>query len=123
MSYIAPSVMLVNVYIVEYVYITKLCTIKNVFSVMLLSTYHKHALNANDKHFRRNLRTAPLIFQVCLFQLCFHIWYYTFHIFFCPQQLDTSSLLMSVFDENLYFLCNLSFSIKVFLDLLGYVIG
>ena len=70
--------MLVNVYIVEYVYITKLCTIKNVFSVMLLSTYHKHALNANDKHFRRNLRTAPLIFQVCLFQLCFHIWSYTF---------------------------------------------
>ena len=68
--------MLVNVYIVEYVYITKLCTIKNVFSVMLLSTYHKHALNANDKHFRRNLRTAPLIFQVCLFQLCVHIWSY-----------------------------------------------
>ena len=51
--------MLVNVYIVEYVYITKLCTIKNVFSVMLLSTYHKHALNANNKHFHRNLRTAP----------------------------------------------------------------
>ena len=115
--------MLVNVYIVEYVYITKLCTIKNVFSVMLLSTYHKHALNANDKHFRRNLRTAPLIFQVCLFQLCFHIWSYTFHIFFCPQQLDTSSLLMTVFDENLYFLCNLLFFIKVFLDLLGYVVG
>ena len=63
--------MLVNVYIVEYVYITKLCTIKNVFSVMLLYTY-------NDKHFRRNLCTAPLIFQVCLFQLCFHIWSYTF---------------------------------------------
>ena len=53
--------MLVNVYIVEYVYITKLRTIKNVFSVMLLSTYHKHALNANDKHFRRNLRTARLL--------------------------------------------------------------
>ena len=78
MSYVAPSVMLVNVYIVEYVYITKLCTIKNVFSVMLLSTYHKDALNANDKHFRGNLRTTPLIFQVCLFQLCFHIWSYTF---------------------------------------------
>ena len=62
--------MLANVYIVEYVYITELCTIKNVFSVMLLSTYHKHALNANNKHFRRNLHTAPLIFQVCLFQLC-----------------------------------------------------
>ena len=110
LPYIAPSVMLVNVYIVEYVYVIKLCTIKNVFSVMLLSTYHKHTLNANDKHFRHNLRTAP--------QLCFHIWSYTFHIFFCPQQLDTSSLLMTVFDENLYFLCNLSFSIKVFLDLL-----
>ena len=53
--------MLVNVYIVEYVYITKLCTIKNVLSVMLLSTYHKHVLNANDKHFRRNLLTAPFI--------------------------------------------------------------
>ena len=115
--------MLVNVYIVEYVYITKLCTIKNVFSVMLLSTYHKHALNANDKHFCHNLRTAPLIFQVCLFQLWFHIWSYTFHIFFLPQQLDTSSLLMTVFEENLYFLCNLSFSINVFLELLGYVIG
>ena len=63
----APSVMLVNVYIVEYVYITKLCTIKNVLSVMLLSTYHKHALNPNDKHFHHNFRTAPLIFQVCLF--------------------------------------------------------
>ena len=70
--------MLVNVYIVGYVYITKLCTTKNVFSVMLLSTYHKHASNAKDKHFHRNLRTAPLIFQVCLFQLCFLIWSYTF---------------------------------------------
>ena len=53
--------MLVNVYIVGYVYITKLCTTKNVFSVMLLSTYHKHVLNANDKHFCGNLLTAPFI--------------------------------------------------------------
>ena len=70
--------MFVNVYIVEYVYITKLCIIKNMFSVMLLGTYHKHTLNANGKHFRCNLCTAPLIFQVCLFQLCFHICSYTF---------------------------------------------
>ena len=54
--------MLVNVYIVEYVYMTKLCTINNVFSVMLLSTYQKYALNANDKHFRRNLRTVKFTY-------------------------------------------------------------